>query len=69
MPPRALERKADLVSVRIFSDDMEYLKLTYTAGYNVVFRALVSRHVRKLRERTKENLDTETLTKEELASV
>ncbi len=68
--PRKLEREADLVSVRIFTDDMEFLRLCYgSAGYNVVIRALVARHVRKLREKTKENLDTETLTSEELACV
>ena len=70
-PPRALERETDLVTTRIFSDDMEYLKLCYTGvGYNSVIRGLVARHVRKLRSKTVENLDdSEKLTREELENV
>jgi hypothetical protein len=69
-PPRSLERPAKLVTCRIFEDDMEYLKMAYsTAGYNKIIRALVARHVRKLKTKTVENLEAETLTSEELESV
>ena len=70
-PPRALERPAKLVTIRLFDDDIDYLKLCYAgAGYNVIVRALVARHVRKLRVKTVENLESpEALTKEELESV
>jgi len=68
-PPRALERKPRLVTLRLFDDDMEYMKLTYSRGYNQIVRALVSRHVRKLKTKTVENLESEKLTQEELESV
>ncbi len=69
-PPRALERPAKLVTLRLFEDDLEYLQLCYATNYNVIVRSLVARHVRKLRVKTVENLDdSETLSKEELESV
>ncbi|MGW8177692.1 MAG: hypothetical protein ACWGQW_02690 [bacterium] len=67
--PRALERPARLVTLRLFDDDMEYLKLTYSRGYNQIVRALVARHVRKLKVKTVENLEKEALSEEELESV
>jgi len=68
--PRALEREARLVTVRLFDDDIEYLKLTYSRGYNIVVRSLVARHVRKLKTKTVENLDpAEKLSREELENV
>lgn len=68
--PRSLERKPKLVTIRIFEDDFEYLKLAYsTAGYNKVLRALAARHVRRLKTKTVENLETEELTSEELENV
>ncbi len=70
MSPQKLERDASLVTIRLFDDDMDYLKLTYSGvGYNSVVRALVARHVRKLRQMTVVNLAQETLSKEELQSV
>jgi len=48
---------------------MEYLKLTYSRGYNQIVRALVARHVRKLKVKTVENLEKEALSEEELESV
>ncbi len=67
---RALEREPRLVTIRLFDEDIEYLKLTYSGtGYNSVIRALVARHVRKLKTRTVENLDPEALSKEELENV
>ncbi len=69
-PPRALERPANLVTLRLFDDDMEYLRLCYAGtGYNSIVRALVARHVRKLRNKTAENLSDEQLSQEELESV
>jgi len=68
-PPRALERPAKLVTIRLFEDDLEALQLTYSTNYNVIVRSLVARHVRKLREKTIENLEDEALTPEELESV
>lgn len=69
-PPRALEREARLVTLRLFEDDLEYLKLTYSTNYNVIVRSLVARHVRKLKTKTIENLDlSEKLSKEELENV
>lgn len=67
--PRALERPAKLVTLRLFENDLEYLQLTYSTNYNVIVRSLVSRHVRKLRSKTVENLDQEQLSKEELENV
>ncbi|KKN65203.1 hypothetical protein LCGC14_0483790 [marine sediment metagenome] len=68
--PKALDRETDLVTARIYADDMEHLRICYQGtGYNAVIRALVARHVRKLRARTAENLEGEALTKEELESV
>jgi len=69
-PPRALERATRLITIRIFDEDADYLKLAYAGvGYNSVLRALAARHVRKLRNRTAENLETEALSKEELENV
>jgi hypothetical protein len=68
--PRKLEREAKPVTIRLFVDDLDQLIQTYTGtGYNAVIRALVARHVRKLRTRTVEILADEELTKEELESV
>jgi hypothetical protein len=67
--PRALDRKPRVVTIRLFDDDIEYLKLTYSRGYNQIIRALVARHVRKLRVKTAENLQGEELSQEELESV
>ncbi len=68
--PRALERKPKLVTIRIFEEDLDYMKLAYSGtGYNQVVRALVARHVRKLSAKTVENLEDEKLTSEELSSV
>ena len=68
--PRASEKKLRLVTVRLFEDDVDYLKLSYaTAGYNKVLRALAARHVRRLRTKTVENLESEELSPEELANV
>ena len=66
-----LERPSVKITIRVFEDDLEYLKMTYTGtGYNGIFRALGARHVRKLRARTIEHLaESETLTREELSSV
>ena len=68
--PRESTKPLKLVTVRIFQDDHEYLKLAYAAaGYNKVLRALTARHVRRLRTKTVENLEPEELTPEELANV
>ena len=67
--PKALDRPPRLVTLRLFNADIEYLKLAYPSGYNIVVRALVARHVRKLKTKTVENLDEEKLSKEELESV
>ena len=69
-PPKSSDRPLKLVTVRIFEDDHEYLKLAYAAaGYNKVLRALAARHVRRLKTKTVENLETDELTPEELANV
>jgi len=68
-PPRALEREAKLVTIRIFDEDLTALKQFYSRGYNQVIRALVSRHIRKLKTKTVENLEPEELTVEELERV
>lgn len=58
-----------IVTIRLFADDLDYLKLAYPAGgYNRVIRALVARHVRALRNRTVELVESK-LTDEEIASV
>ena len=67
--PKALEKEATLVTIRLFEDDLKYLRLSYTQNYNSVVRALVARHVRKLRAKTVENLAEEQLTIEELGHV
>lgn len=69
-PPKALERDARMVTIRLFEDDLDYLKLAYSGvGYNSVVRALVARHIRKLKTKTVEHLEREELTREELESV
>ncbi len=68
--PRSLEREAKLVTIRLFEGDVDYLKLAYSAaGYNKVVRALVARHVRRLKTKTVENLEPEELSSEELSNV
>ena len=67
--PKALEREATLVTIRLFEEDLKYLKLSYTQNYNSVVRSLVARHVRRLRAKTVENLSEEQLTAEELGHV
>jgi hypothetical protein len=59
------------MTVRFFDEDLHYLRDAYpTTGYNTVVRALVARHVRKLRHVTMEKLeDTETLSAAELETV
>ena len=70
MSPSQSTRPLKLVTVRIFEDDHEYMKLAYpTSGYNKVLRALAARHCRRLKTKTVENLETETLTAEELENV
>lgn len=57
------------MTVRFFEDDLAYLKAAYPGtGYNEIVRALVARHVRKLRDVTVEKLEGE-LTEEELQAV
>jgi len=63
------ERRLQITTIRVFADDIDYLKLAYPqGGYNRVIRALVSRHVRSLRNRTVELVETK-LSDEEISSV
>lgn len=66
------DRELVKMTVRYFSEDLEYLRLAYPhTGYNTVLRALAARHVRKLKHHTVEHLGdkTELLTREELEQV
>lgn len=63
------EKLMKMVTLRLFIDDLDYLRLAYPAGgYNRVVRALVQRHVRALRNRTAELVEHK-LSDEEIASV
>lgn len=63
------EKRLKTIPIRLFLDDLEYLRLAYpTGGYNRVVRALVARHVRSLRNRTVELIDNK-LSEDELEAV
>lgn len=63
------DKELKKMTVRFYEEDLDYLRLAYPhSGYNQVVRALVARHVRKLRNATAERL-SEKLTMEELQSV
>jgi len=63
------ERPMKMVTLRLFIEDLDYLRLAYPAGgYNRIVRALVQRHIRALRNRTAELVEHK-LTDEEIASV
>ena len=46
------ERPLSIISVRLFTYDLEQLKEFYPRGYNKVIRKLVARHIRRLKERS-----------------
>lgn len=63
------DRQMHVVTIRLFAEDLDYLKLAYPqGGYNRVIRALVARHIRSLRNRTAELVESR-LTDEEISSV
>ena len=67
--PKRLDRPTTKTSLRLFSSDLAELREAYQAvGYNEIVRALVARHVRRLRAKTAEHLadSPELLTKEDL---
>jgi hypothetical protein len=63
------ERSKRKITIRLFEDDLDMLKQAYPhTGYNQVVRALVTRHVRRLRNVTAEKLE-DTLSLDELKVV
>ena len=63
------ERKLHIITIRLYAEDLDYLKLAYPqGGYNRIIRALVSRHIRALRNRTVELVESR-LSDEEISSV
>ena len=61
------DRPLQVVTIRLFRDDLRYLRLAYpVGGYNSIVRAIVARHVRALRNKTAENLSEIKLSDEEL---
>ena len=50
MPTKYPDRELKKTTIRLFEDDLEILQQVYPAtGYNKVIRALVAKHVRKIR--------------------
>lgn len=64
------EKPCKKMTLRLFEEDLEYLRLAYpTGGYNRIVRALVARHVRALRNRTIEHFAEGKLSEDEISSV
>ena len=51
------ERPLSIISVRLFTYDLEQLREFYPRGYNKVIRKLVGRHIRKLEERSERAIE------------
>ena len=68
LPPNLDPAKPKLIKTtfRVFSDDLDYLRLAYpSTGYNAIVRKLVQSHVKKLREAAANRLQFSTLTDKE----
>jgi hypothetical protein len=62
-------RQMKKMTVRFFSDDLEFLRMAYPGtGYNEILRALAARHVKKLKTAAAASL-SDKLTTEELKSI
>lgn len=59
--PKISDAQFEKVVIRLYRGDKDRLAAAYpTVGYNVVIRTLVSKHLRKLDERTFRNLPPST---------
>lgn len=70
--PKRVERPLKKVTVRLFTDDLELLRIAYPhCGYNEILRALTAKHCKRLREVTAEKLAMADakLTADELALI